>query len=651
MVRRRVPKSRAGKGKPRPTDRADAKLKRWDKASDIPLDEEDQFHSSRDKILLEGDELDDDEDLEGEEVFGLKGLSDDEDDEEAFEDEDEDEDVEMEDVQESSSKSTKPKKKKKSAKQDVSSDEEQVEEEEETWGRGKSAYYSSNAAELSSDDEESNEMEEQEARRLQAKAREAMRDEDFGLFDAHDVADSEPGPSDLSAPATSAFSKLPTDKKALLRHLEKSNPIALALARDWEDTARSLIKTKENIKKLEADAPDALSLGMVHLHYQTLLTYASTLAFYLHLRASEKYSQRPELLDTHPILQRLLTLKQSLATLEDLDFAASDSDEDDFGSDDDGDDMADAQGLWNADREGFDADELEDLLEDAMDVEEPVPKKAKGKAKATQSISGADAQEPPKKKRKTAKASTLPAFDLIEPEFPASKRSSARHRDDAEEAHGELSSLDFADAADKSSRKRTLRFHTSRIESASARRQGARNAALGGDDDIPYRERRQEKEARLAKEIAKRERGQGGADLETEPEKAERSLGDGGDGIDEEGPDGYYELVKRKSKEKKERKKTEYDETRAAERAMIEDLDDANGPRSATRAILANKGLTPHRSKSVRNPRVKKRMKFEKAKRKVASQKAVYKGGISATGRYEGETSGISKVIKSTRLG
>ena len=76
----------------------------------------------------------------------------------------------------------------------------------------------------------------------------------------------------------------------------------------------------------------------------------------------------------------------------------------------------------------------------------------------------------------------------------------------------------------------------------------------------------------------------------------------------------------------------------------------ADGPRALTRAILKNKGLTPHRPKSVRNPRVKKRLRYEKAKKKVASQRAVYKGGIAATGRYEGEKSGISKVIKSRRL-
>ncbi|THH09530.1 hypothetical protein EW145_g1943 [Phellinidium pouzarii] len=80
------------------------------------------------------------------------------------------------------------------------------------------------------------------------------------------------------------------------------------------------------------------------------------------------------------------------------------------------------------------------------------------------------------------------------------------------------------------------------------------------------------------------------------------------------------------------------------------DDDSASGQRSITRAILANKGLTPKRGKSVRNPRVKKRQKFEKAKRKLSSQKAVYKGGISETGRYDGEKSGISKVVKSIKM-
>jgi U3 small nucleolar RNA-associated protein 3 len=46
-------------------------------------------------------------------------------------------------------------------------------------------------------------------------------------------------------------------------------------------------------------------------------------------------------------------------------------------------------------------------------------------------------------------------------------------------------------------------------------------------------------------------------------------------------------------------------------------------------------------------------MKYEDAKKKIRSQKAVFSGGLAATGgNYIGETSGISsRVVKSVKLG
>ena len=41
---------------------------------------------------------------------------------------------------------------------------------------------------------------------------------------------------------------LPQDKESLLRWLEKTNPESLALARDWEDTAEALMKTKAKLE-------------------------------------------------------------------------------------------------------------------------------------------------------------------------------------------------------------------------------------------------------------------------------------------------------------------------------------------------------------------------------------------------------------------
>ena len=75
------------------------------------------------------------------------------------------------------------------------------------------------------------------------------------------------------------------------------------------------------------------------------------------------------------------------------------------------------------------------------------------------------------------------------------------------------------------------------------------------------------------------------------------------------------------------------------------------GPRALTRAIEKNKGLTPRRAKTGRNPRVKKRLAYEKAKQKVGSQRAVFKGGQAALGgSYGGEKTGISQVVKSRKF-
>ncbi|KAJ3517435.1 hypothetical protein NLJ89_g496 [Agrocybe chaxingu] len=631
MVRKRVGKGKEQKRKPKPLKRSNGQLTRWNTAEDIPMDEEDQFHASRDKILLEGDGAgghsdDGDED----EVFALKGMDDDDDDDDEAYGYGEPEEEE-EKAKKKTKKSKKSKKSKGKAKKS-SDDEEESEEEEESWGKGRGAYYSSNADQLESDDEEGNELEEKEATRLQAKMREEMKDEDFGLNDSVEI-EGNPDSDDIFDSTPSIILSLPSDKKSLLRHLERTDPLSLALARDWDETARTLQKTRERVAELDADKSDALSLGMIHLHYQALLSYSTMLAFYLHMRSSPKYSHRPALLESHPILQRLLTLKQSLQTLEGLDFAVSDGEDDEDEDEDEFMDMtmddilADGESVWNINAgDGLEPHELDELLNDAQ---QPV------------AVEAPKLHKPPKKKRKVAeketKAITKPVFDLVEPEFVSSQSSSRRDvAVDTTDAYGDAINLSTVDAADKNARKKSLRFHTSKIESASARRQGARNQAVGGDDDIPYRERKKEKESRLVKEAAiraKNEIGEALNDDEPEPRAGEKRSRDEGEGA--ESPDEYYELIKKRSKEGKSRKKAEYDEAHGISRVPLEE--DGSGPRSVTRAILSNKGLTPHRPKSVRNPRVKKRQKFEKAKRKLSSQKAVYKGGLSETGgRYDG---------------
>lgn len=54
--------------------------------------------------------------------------------------------------------------------------------------------------------------------------------------------------SDIADPAPSVLPPPTTDKKTLLRHLEKTSPESLALARDWEDTVRNLQNVKQRIE-------------------------------------------------------------------------------------------------------------------------------------------------------------------------------------------------------------------------------------------------------------------------------------------------------------------------------------------------------------------------------------------------------------------
>lgn len=77
---------------------------------------------------------------------------------------------------------------------------------------------------------------------------------------------------------------------------------------------------------------------------------------------------------------------------------------------------------------------------------------------------------------------------------------------------------------------------------------------------------------------------------------------------------------------------------------------EGDSKRGANWQILANKGLTPHRPKIDRNPRVKRRVKYEKAVKKLKDFRRVAVDKKSL-GQYVGETSGIkTRLARSVKL-
>lgn len=237
--------------------------------------------------------------------------------------------------------------------------------------------------------------------------------------------------------------------------------------------------------------------------------------------------------------------------------------------------------------------------------------------------------------------------------------------------------LSRTDESDKASKRHTLRFHVSQVHQKQVKRESGGKERVGGDEDLPRRSKE-----RSRREVLKRQEHGGsagealdGMEWKEEDREVARSVKSGTKAGEEEGEE-YYDLVKQGRQEGKKAKQEKYDGERQAEkyvppspratcsatnlvlvpRAALDELADesAAGPRGATRKILANKGLQPKRAKVNRNPRVKKRLRYDKAVKKVATMKAVYKGGMASLGHgeYQGEKSGIgAKVVKSVRLG
>lgn len=110
--------------------------------------------------------------------------------------------------------------------------------------------------------------------------------------------------------------------------------------------------------------------------------------------------------------------------------------------------------------------------------------------------------------------------------------------------------------------------------------------------------------------------------------------------------DDFYSQVKRAKQDKKSSKQSK-PQIPVKFRSAV-DMQDGQGSRPANWKILKNKGLTPNRPKETKNPRVRQRMKFERAEKRLGSFRSVNK---TAGGKYAGEGSGIrTNLVRSTKF-
>jgi len=161
---------------------------------------------------------------------------------------------------------------------------------------------------------------------------------------------------------------------------------------------------------------------------------------------------------------------------------------------------------------------------------------------------------------------------------------------------------------------------------------------LVGDMDVPIKESKLNVNTPITKKIET---------IKQEPAKKRKKSRQKSDPLDinEEEDEIYRETAKQHAL-KKFAKKAKYSVEPDFSVMGIPEVDNLE-KRGVTREIMKNRGLVPHKKKSNRNPRVKKREQYKKALRKRKSQ--VKDVIVGEAGRYGGEVTGIKVGISRSR--
>ncbi|KAG9228465.1 Sas10 C-terminal domain-containing protein [Amylocarpus encephaloides] len=584
-------------------------------------DSEDEFHINRDKVMIdEGPDAkrrrkyaEEEEELDASDIEILGYSQDDE------EEEQDDEDT------------PKPPR---SGNFNSDDEADQEEEEEEGWGASKKDYYNADEIQTEIDAME----EEAEAKRIQQKKLQKMTDADFG-FDESEWLDAEKeDEKDGRQVVTEVLKDVEITPEVgaeeRLQILRSRYPEFEFLADEFVTLQPVLAELQQ---EMEAGNPVAGTTSRTVVKCRALAAYMASLTMYFAILTSTAgRALDPTELQDHPVMDSILRCRTLWSKVKNLKAAAPPSEDD----------------------------------SDSSPAEEPA-------TQISPSLEPTTSLKPSKKSLQHSHfvptKETGPFLVGLETEledlFPSRnskskpappKKSLARDPDDSNSDFGEETHLSTRDAASKAAKKKTLRFYTSQITQKSQKRLGA-GAAAGGDDDLPYRERFRDRQMRLNAEAEKR-----GKVLDASGRGKGRGVQLGGDDSGDEvankdknwedGDDEYYNLVSSTASKRKAGRKAASQQASALAAASAldripgeADLDD-DQKRAIGYTIEKNKGLAPKRKKEVRNPRVKKRMKFEEKKKKLGSMKAIYKGG-EERGGYGGEKTGIkSGLVKSVKL-
>lgn len=468
---------------------------------------------------------------------------------------------------------------------------------EEGWGAAKRNYYGADEIE----DEEAAKEEEQEALRIQKKHLSELNIEDF--YDEDDMDEWKK----TAESGLSETTELPDQDPSLLSKAEK---LALLKASHPEvgPLTEELISLEPKLKKFKEELQSVKS-QTASIKFAALSTYIGTIYAYFALFVGKVEKGKVDL-KNHQVMEGILKARELWRRASEIRDSNVLSDDIELVEEADEVDVESEQEEFQDARDSFDSDGSDEYQELPSIKRQRVHHKS-------ESDSDEFAIAKPRVQAKTEKAKKVSAVD------------------DEQET----------DEEEKEKRKRTLRFYTSKIDQRSNKMD---QKAYGGDDDLPYKEREFERRQRLLEEARIR-----GLKSKVPDEADDFGSDEDDDNTSINDNDGdLYDKAKASSKQKKEaRKQAHREAVTAAKEGRLAELDDSLGDgekRAINYQILKNKGLTPKRRKENRNARVKKRKKYDEAKKKLKSVRAVYQAPTSS---YGGETTGIKKnVVRSVHF-
>ncbi|KAJ1763861.1 something about silencing protein 10 [Coemansia sp. RSA 451] len=525
------------------------------------------------------------------------------------------------------------------------------------WGKQKHNYYDADdIGSDSADDEVAAREEEEEALRLQRKHVEALDEGDFidelgvqlgvGSGTSRLVAADDGsaqldlnsitlGAQDMSAAQRAALLRLPVSEK--LRVLQAESPELLSLVADMRAQRASIrdeiAPVLQRASALGVRTDDHPALAFYAAKFQLAMSYINNIAVYLVMKASTHEQRAGVALREHPVIGALVefrrrlemmdALQDRLAPLLELFAEELASGSVGSGANEVASESEAQKAISGSTDAGSDASDVEmaDVSQPARPKKRAAPKKSRKPSlflepAAESGDSYSELQALLKKSRSRTKAAvgwdTLLDGDL-----------------------GDQDRLADEDAEDKARAIRRLRNHAKRVVQARSKREAREH--ISGDTDVPYKSR------------VERQRG----DAPRTQQNADLDQGMDLDDQDDSAPaeDDYYaEIVQRKQRaaaEKEARVQEQWRRMADANAAQDAAVDD-EAKRSVNYQILKNKGMMPRRSKDNRNPRVKRRKRYEKAQKKLSSSTAQVR---SQEGNYGGEATGIkSSLSRSTRF-